>query len=567
MANFIEIETGTSTKANSFKSSAAVKDLLSKFENEAALTAETIDLGISAQTVPTAECEIIADKYLVLEKLGTGGMSTVYKVKHLHLNKIFALKILHHHTKSESVLRFQQEAKASTMLQHPNIVRVHDFGISREQPYMIMDYVEGVRLSDLLKDSGPITGTRVTRIFGQICSALAHAHEQGVVHRDIKPSNIIIQNYNTPAETAVVVDFGIAKIIARDCSNLSRDLTRTGDIFGTPLYMSPEQCQGQAVDAGSDIYSLSCVMYEAVTGNTPFQSNSVYELIHQHVTEAPPPFPECLRKSKLGRRLEALILKGMAKSPADRPRYMLEIASELKSIEIGDGGIWSDLVSIFQIASGRLKAAERKMVITRSALQLASATAVLISILLFALPGQIEANELESNRNAEIIKLINGIFAKRHSMDFKMWEESWLPGTLDNLIALTKADKKQEEAARRLCEVTMRAAISSARVARVAEYSLSSNSISIETFRVLQCKLSRSLRKWCDANRYSSELLTMALAEVEKARQSIQISQAILQICRFAAVPLALLLSVLLIRRYGDLKRLCQSKMDIEAAG
>src|SRR5262249_1287510 len=150
-----------------------------------------------------------------------------------------------------------------------------------------------------------------------------------------------------------------------------QNLTQTGDVFGTPKYMSPEQSLGQKVDERSDIYSLGCVLYEAATGKPPFEGDSVYHTIHKQISESPPPFPAELRKTSAGKRLEALVLKALAKAPSDRHKYMLELASELKAIENKDGGFWSDLRSLSAIQfTGRLRATDRKNVLSKAALQL-----------------------------------------------------------------------------------------------------------------------------------------------------------------------------------------------------
>lgn len=216
----------------------------------------------------------IAGHYEIVSFLGEGGMSTVYKAKHILLDSIRAIKILHLPRAGDGKIlqRFQQEAKASFFLSHPNIVRVYDFGIepSMQQPYLVMDCLEGKPLSNVLENE-PISSERAINIISQVCNALEHAHTKGIVHRDIKPANIILSKDASGGEIAQLVDFGIAKLINPEEGN---DLTQTGEVFGTPLYMSPEQCLGRNVDKRSDIYSLGCVMYECLAGKPPFQGAS-----------------------------------------------------------------------------------------------------------------------------------------------------------------------------------------------------------------------------------------------------------------------------------------------------
>ena len=276
--------------------------------------------------------QLVGGKYQVVSFIGSGGMSSVYLVKHLLLNKTLALKMIHPHLASdkESLARFQREAEATSRLDHPNLVKVHDFGISDDgSPYIIMDYIEGRTLSKAI--SGKELDTdRVVHIISQSCAALAHAHNRSVVHRDIKPSNIMLVKNETDDFFVKVVDFGIAQLVVED-AEVAR-LTQTGQIFGTPLYMSPEQCQGQRLDARTDIYSLACVMYEALTGKTPFAGSSVYELIFKQINEAPSGFGNSVPDRQKKEALETIIFRALAKDPSDRYQTMESLKDDLDNV-------------------------------------------------------------------------------------------------------------------------------------------------------------------------------------------------------------------------------------------
>ncbi len=215
--------------------------------------------------------QIIDGRYKVMRKLGEGGSGRVYLVEQVFLKKKFALKTLSHAVSSDrNLLRFQQESKAARDLDHCNLVRAVDFGlIDQTQPFYVMDYVEGEPLSAYLKREGILSVEESVQIVSLICSGLVYAHEKGIIHRDIKPGNIML----VPTKQArrwipKIVDFGIARLTSPDAASL----TNTGDVFGTPLYMSPEQCAGTKVDERSDIYSLGCVLFEMLTGAPPFRA-------------------------------------------------------------------------------------------------------------------------------------------------------------------------------------------------------------------------------------------------------------------------------------------------------
>jgi serine/threonine protein kinase len=270
----------------------------------------------------------IADHYKIISLIGMGGMSAVYKAKHEFLEKIVAIKLLHEHlvTQVGSLKRFQQEAKAISHLSHPNIVGVHEFGLLNEgQPYLIMDYLEGESLSDRLKRTGPMSSERSTEIFVQICDALDHAHEKGIIHRDLKPSNVMLVKNGGNEDYVKIVDFGIAKLMPHAELEGQR-LTQTGEVFGSPVYMSPEQCMGQPLDVRSDIYSMGCVMYETLSGQPPYIGQNIMETMYMRLSDKPPAFvPEL----KVPPQLEEIIMVTLAQEPADRYQTMKELKEEL----------------------------------------------------------------------------------------------------------------------------------------------------------------------------------------------------------------------------------------------
>lgn len=237
--------------------------------------------------------EIIARHYEVISFLGAGGTSLVYKARHQFMDRTVAIKVLSPDRipDNKMVQRFQQEARSVSRLKHQNIVDVHEFGIDENrQPYLIMDYLDGNSLSEDLNENGPMKPSRAAGIFLQISDALQHAHEKGVIHRDLKPSNAILTRDGNGHEQVKLVDFGIAKL--NEPENKESALTQTGEIFGSPFYMSPEQCKGHRLDHRSDIYSLGCVMYEMLTGETAAKSGSVVETMMQHINGLRPDFDE-----------------------------------------------------------------------------------------------------------------------------------------------------------------------------------------------------------------------------------------------------------------------------------
>ncbi|HEY9788215.1 MAG TPA: protein kinase [Candidatus Obscuribacterales bacterium] len=265
-------------------------------------------------------------RYLIEEVLGSGGMSVVYKATQTRVNRHVAVKTLKMQLDTKPVYRerFQREIDSLCTLSHPNIVTVYDCLIGPDdQPYVVMDYLRGKSLEALIKDEGPLDVGRFARICVQVCSALDHAHRKGIVHRDLKPGNIVLMDEEM--DFVKVVDFGLAKL-GQD----SRKLTQSGELWGSPPYMSPEQCKGQAEDVRSDLYSFGVVMYEMLAGKDPFyDATTVFELIQCHVNTPPPLFSTVNPVVRVPEPVAAVIFKAMEKEPANRYQTALELQDAL----------------------------------------------------------------------------------------------------------------------------------------------------------------------------------------------------------------------------------------------
>ena len=234
--------------------------------------------------------DYLSDKFENLGRLGQGGMSVVYKARHKIIGKIVAIKFLAAHLCSIEKFqeRFMREARITSQLTHNNIISIHDYGISKNnEPFIVMDYVEGPSLSDMLKRVGQIKEKQALKIFKQLAAALAYAHGKGVVHRDVKPSNVILSLEESNLPTLKLLDFGLAKVL--DQEHLPQAVTQAGEVFGSPIYMSPEQCRGLPANERSDIYSLGCLMYETLLGHPPFYGPNSMATIQMHVLDEPPP--------------------------------------------------------------------------------------------------------------------------------------------------------------------------------------------------------------------------------------------------------------------------------------
>lgn len=280
----------------------------------------------------------ISERFETLSILGSGGMGTVYKVKDKSLDQIFALKVLRPELAGdrEAVQRFKQEIEAAHKLSHSNLVNVYDYGISKDgAPYFVMDFVEGESLADVMSRELNMNFRRIISLLVQVCDALKHAHENGIVHRDLKPTNILVTTTGDfGTELVKIVDFGIAKILPPPGKDTA-SLTKTAEIFGSPAYMSPEQCKGERVDHRGDIYSLGCVMFEMLIGQPPFLRENPVKTILAHIYDTPPPVALKLLGLENRHDIEAVINACLAKEPSERYDSIDQLAQDLALLADG----------------------------------------------------------------------------------------------------------------------------------------------------------------------------------------------------------------------------------------
>lgn len=255
---------------------------------------------------------IISEHFRIDKRLAEGGMSAVYKARDLALGRDVAIKVLlpGRHFTEDSLIRFQREAKAVGILNHPNIVNVYEINTFAEgEPYIAMEFVDGQTLFQQVEGTKGLPVDTAIDIMRQCAGALAYAHKQGIVHRDIKSGNIMLTRAPQGGWQPKIVDFGIARTLEEDAINL----TRTGEVFGSPRYMSPEQCRGEKIDARTDIYSLGCAFYEALTGEVPFRGATALDTMRMHNDESPTPPSEARKGMPLGAELDRIVLKCLAK--------------------------------------------------------------------------------------------------------------------------------------------------------------------------------------------------------------------------------------------------------------
>src|SRR6266550_2178904 len=273
---------------------------------------------------------VLDGKYRLEERLGVGGMGTVYRARHVLIDRAVAVKVLNPRFVEDEAarIRFHREARAAGRLQHSNAVAVTDFGSSGGYVYIVMELLEGRTLREILAKAAPLETARAVSIMLQSSAAVAAAHEAGIIHRDLKPANIFItQNADVPA-VVKVLDFGIAKLAADSLDeDEPKNLTQVGAMIGTPRYMSPEQCNGAELTPAADVYSLGVILYEMLTGVVPFSGSTPLAIAMKHTSE----IPRSLREfaSSIPPALEQFVLHTLEKRPQDRPANAAEFRKEL----------------------------------------------------------------------------------------------------------------------------------------------------------------------------------------------------------------------------------------------
>ena len=278
--------------------------------------------------------EILSGQFRVLEKIGTGGMGSVYKASQPAMNRMVAIKILHPKLAGRKDLtsRFRREARAMSQLTHPNTAKVFMYGEAEEDGslYIVMEFLEGKNLNQTVRKEGPLPTERAIPILIQVCGALQEAHDLGIVHRDLKPENIFLSKQGGIQDYPKVLDFGLAKVTERQMQPGSVILTQEGMVFGTPEFMSPEQAQGRVLDARSDIYSLAVILYEVLTGKLPFSARTPMEYIQKHVMEPAVPLNDRVPERKFPKGLEDVLALALKKKPDERYQSAAEFGEALR---------------------------------------------------------------------------------------------------------------------------------------------------------------------------------------------------------------------------------------------
>lgn len=272
---------------------------------------------------------VIAERYRIERLLGRGGMGVVYRVEHVRIGKVMAMKLLHGALARDKdlVKRFKREGEAVSKLDHPNTVQVFDFGQSEGMMFLVMEYLSGRDLGEIITEEGALPFERVARIATQVCGSVAQAHQRGIVHRDLKPENVMVLDAHPVPDFVKVLDFGLAKL--RETGDAEKSITRAGSILGTPYYMAPEHIRGEGVDARSDVYAMGALIYKAITGVPPFWAPSPVGVLTQHLTEKVVPPSARNRANAIPPEADRIVLRAMAKEPRERFQSMEELRAEL----------------------------------------------------------------------------------------------------------------------------------------------------------------------------------------------------------------------------------------------
>ncbi|MEO8878465.1 MAG: serine/threonine-protein kinase [Polyangiaceae bacterium] len=279
--------------------------------------------------------EILNGQFQILQKIGTGGMGSVYKALQPAMNRMVGVKILHPKltNRKDLVARFRREARAMSHLTHPNTVKVFLYGeLEDGSLYIIMEFLDGKNMNQTVRAEGPMPMERGLPILMQVCSALEEAHRAGIIHRDLKPENIFLCQQGGLKDYAKVLDFGLAKVTEREMRPGSIILTQEGMVFGTPEFMSPEQAQGKTLTPASDIYSLATILYEALTGKLPFEAKTAMDFLSHHVSHKPIALSARVAGRTFPPLLDEIIARALAKKPEERFASAADFGAAMQAV-------------------------------------------------------------------------------------------------------------------------------------------------------------------------------------------------------------------------------------------
>ena len=298
--------------------------------------------------------KLLGERYQILSLLGQGATTCVYKARDTKVGDLVAIKILHFQlrTNEMTVRRFDQEIKSTSLLKHVNIVSFRDSGTTdNDERYLVIEYVDGISLAQLIKEHGALEWRRTVQLFLQLCAALNAAHHAGIVHRDLKPANIMLTRDEQGKDLIKVLDFGVAKLLIQ--GETFQTKTQTGEMLGTLLYMSPEQCLDQDLDGRSDIYSLGCVLVEALTGTPPFSARTAFETMNLHLTGTPDRLVRMRPDLDLPKYLDHIIQTALEKNQSRRYQTVNALAQDLMKVLSNETGSLTLAASPVQKAENR----------------------------------------------------------------------------------------------------------------------------------------------------------------------------------------------------------------------
>ncbi|MDJ0763210.1 MAG: HDOD domain-containing protein [Myxococcota bacterium] len=280
---------------------------------------------------------LVGNRFIILEKIGQGGMGVVYRAEQTAIWRPVALKVLRPKFSRDKKLleRFRNEASTASRLSHPNTITIYDFGVLEDKGlYIAMEFIEGTSLDDEIDQHGALDWQRTARIAIQICGSLEEAHAHNIIHRDLKPENIMLTHRPGASDVVKVLDFGIAKIMAEEGAEHRPALTARDEIFGTPEYMAPEQIRGETLDRRTDVYALGVILYRMVTGSLPFSGDAPMAVLAKHLMESPLPIESHAAGAEIPLEIRSLIMASIEKKPEDRPDSMAIISEKIKKSTI-----------------------------------------------------------------------------------------------------------------------------------------------------------------------------------------------------------------------------------------